>query len=65
MTILRRAPAVAVPIVRRSPRHDLECGYDELWEPDFGDCGDCGDRLQSGQEEREGLCYTCVRERAG
>ena len=49
----------------RHPKHDLECGYDELHEPYFGECKDCGDNLQSGQEEYDELCYTCIRERTG
>lgn len=28
-------------------------------------CRDCGDNLRTGIERSEGLCYTCVRDRAG
>lgn len=28
-------------------------------------CRDCGYGLLSGQEMSDGLCYTCVRDRAG
>jgi len=28
-------------------------------------CRDCGDNLTTGIERGEGLCWTCVRERAG
>lgn len=65
MTILHRAPALAVPLVGRSPRHDDECGYDEPDEYDFGHCDDCGHRLQSGAEQADGVCITCRRDRTG
>ena len=40
---------------------------DGFWteEYDFGQCGDCDAKLQSGMERSDGLCHSCVRERAG